>query len=127
MLNLFSGIAWSAYNLGHFNTLIDSVGSRHAEREIAVAVAITGIAVFVGGLLGGVRATHAPPVAGSPLRTVFLVSSVGRILVVVLLFRTLRSMAPLLDASPLEAFNEFPGYRFGMGILRGAFRAFRRQ
>lgn len=126
-LSLYSGIVWSAYNLGHFNTLIDSVGNRHAEREIAIAVAITGIAVFAGGLLGGVLATHVPPVAGSRLRAVFLASAIGRLLVVLFLFRTLKPMAPLPDASPLDAFNELPGYRFGMGILRGAFRAFRRQ
>jgi MFS family permease len=126
-LNFYSGVAWSAYNLGNFNTLLDAVGSKHADREIALAVAATGISVITFGVLGGVLATRVPLLGGSRLRTLFLLSALTRIAVGVFCFRSLRPLTPLPANSPLEAFNEFPGYRFGTGILRAAFRAFRRQ
>lgn len=126
--NFYSGVAWSAYNLANFNYLLEAVGSRNAEREISVAVATTGVAVFLAGLLGGYLAENLPPVFGSSLRSLFLVSSVLRLAVVLLLFRTLKPLvAQPNQGSALDVFHEFPGYRAGMGILRTVFRGFRRQ
>lgn len=126
-LNFYSGAVWSAYNLVHFNTLLESANPDAPERDIAFAIALTGIAVFVCGLIGGVLATRVAPVFGWQLRTVFLVSALGRIAVVFGLFLRLRPTVPQPAARALDVFYEFPGYRAGMGMLRGVFRAFRRQ
>ncbi len=124
-LNFYSGLCWSGYNLSNFNYLLTLAGEDKPERKISISAAITGLSVFFCSLLGGYLSTRLPHLLGWQLKSLFLLSAIFRFAVYGFLF--VRFPAYGTDKlSSLEIFHQIPGYRVGMGVLRNAFRAFRR-
>jgi len=124
-LNFYSGLCWSGYNLSNFNYLLSLSGKDKPERKISISTAITGLSVFFCSLLGGYLSTRLPALFGWELKSLFLLSSILRFAVYGFFFVRF----PVFESekmSSLEIFYQIPGYRVGMGILRNAFRAFRR-
>lgn len=124
-LNFYSGLCWSGYNLSNFNYLLTLSGEDKPERKISISAAITGLSVFSCSLLGGYLSSRLPQLLGWELKSLFLLSSILRFAVYGMLFIRF----PLFETektNSLENFHQIPGYRVGMGILRNAFRAFRR-
>jgi hypothetical protein len=76
-------------------------------------------------LLGGVLATRLPVLFTWQLQTLFLVSALVRIATFSFFFRGFHEYAPRAGQSAQELFNQIPGYRVGLGLLRNFFRAFR--
>lgn len=125
ILNFYSGLCWSGYNLSNFNYLLTLSGKDKPERKISISAAITGLSVFFCSLLGGYLSTRLPQLFGWELKSLFLLSSILRFTVYGIFF----TRFPVFETekmSSLEVFHQIPGHRVGMGILRNAFRAFRR-
>jgi MFS family permease len=131
IFNIGGGVAWAGYNLVSFNYMLSASENRDRARLFAFASAVTGIVVFSMTLLGGFLATRLPVWFASPLQDLFLLSAVLRLLAFSVFFPRLReytfesrqSEHPRESAQDL--FNEMPGYRVGLGLLRNFFRAFR--
>ena len=124
-LNLVGGIAWAGYNLVSFNHLLSASENKDRTRLFAYASAVTGVVVFVMTLLGGVLSAHLPAWFAYPLQSLFLVSCAVRMCTFSWFFPRLHEYRPVTDLSASELFNQFPGYRTGLGLLRNFFRAFR--
>lgn len=86
LINIFTGIVWAGYNLSNFNHMLLLCESKHCERQISFANALTGISVFVFSLIGGAIAPLLPKIFNWQLQTLFLLSGVLRIGVYFLLF-----------------------------------------
>ena len=127
LFNFYSGIAWAGYSISSFNFMLSAAGTDRPERAISYAAAATGIAVFLFGLLGGWLATRLPVFWTYQLRSVFGLSGLLRLFVVLVLFRMLGRIEMTLPPHMLDMLNELPGYRLGVGLVRSTFRAFRRQ
>lgn len=125
LLNFYTGLCWSGYNLSNFNYLLCAAGHENKEKLLSLSVAASGIASFAFSLLGGYISTRLPELFGWQLKTLFLISSILRFTVFGIFF--FRFPVCEKEAQPsILVFHQIPGYRAGMGILRNAFRAFRR-
>jgi len=131
IINLGGGIAWAGYNLVSFNYMLSTSENRDRTTLFAYASAVTGVVVFSMTLFGGFLATRLPVMAfESPLQGLFLLSAILRFLALAFFFPRLRvsGFAPQESGerhSAQDLYNEFPGYRVGLGLLRNFFRAFR--
>jgi len=126
--NFYSGICWSGFNLANFNYLLEACGEDDKDKKISFVTVLSGVSVFLFGLLGGYLAPRLPIIFDWRVQSLFLLSSVTRIAVVVTLFQMLDKHVAIHSLkSALEIFNSIPGYRSGMGVLRTMLRAFRRQ
>jgi MFS family permease len=131
LINFAAGIAWAGYNLVSFNYLLGTSENRDRTTLFSYASVVTGVMVFGMTLLGGFLATRLPPLFAYPLQGLFLLSAILRLLSLTFFFPRLREydFAPHERGegrpSSQDVFNEFPGYRVGLGLLRNFFRAFR--
>ena len=124
ILNFYTGICWSGYNLSNFNYLLLAAGKKNPEKKISTAVAMIGIFVFIFSLLGGFLATRIPVIFHWRLHSLFLCSVILRFVVFGLFF----TRFPVLESESqrsIDLFFHVPGYRTGMGLLRNTFRAFK--
>ena len=125
MLNLSSGVAWAGYNLVSFNHLLGASENKDRARLFAYAAVITGLVVFAMTLLGGILATRLPQWFAWRLQSLFLLSAVLRLMTFSWFFPRLHEYVPPTGVGAQDLFNEMPGYRVGLGLLRNFFRAFR--
>jgi MFS family permease len=125
LLNFWSGISWAGYNLSSFNKMLGASEKEDRVRSIAFASAVTGVAVLAFTLLGGFLATRLPAVFSWPLQTLFLISSVLRLIAYGAFFPRLKQYTPPSGEKAQDLFNELPGVRVGLGLLRLFFRALR--
>jgi MFS family permease len=123
--NVVGGISWAGYNLVSFNHLLSASENKDRARLSAYASVVTGIVVFTMTLLGGFLATRLPAPFTYQLQTLFLASALVRLLTFSFFFPRLHEYAPVAGQHAQELFNEIPGYRVGLGLLRNFFRAFR--
>jgi hypothetical protein len=124
VLNFYTGLCWSGYNLSNFNYLLLASGTDRPEMNISFSVAMTGIFVFFFSIAGGLLSTHLPVLFTWQLQSLFLLSAILRFVVFFLLFPRFHNYEPERGKS-LDLFFQVAGYRGGMGLLRNAFRAFR--
>lgn len=131
VINFGGGIAWAGYNLVSFNYMLSASENRDRTRLFAFASAVTGVVVFSMTLLGGFLATRLPTLFSSPLQGLFLLSAVLRLFAFSVFFPQLREQVLVAHQSlhpgerSQDLFNEMPGLRVGLGLLRNFFRAFR--
>jgi MFS family permease len=125
--NFFSGIAWGGFNIANFNYLLRTTEKEKSDHYIAFASAATAMGLFVFSLLGGFLSTRLPTLFDYQLQTLFLVSFLCRLFVVLFFFRKFRQPEMRVDAEAIELVNETAGYKVGMEILRQVFRPLRRQ
>src|SRR6185295_10400264 len=119
------GVSWAGYNLVTFNHLLNASENQDRARVSAYASAVTGVVVFSMTLFGGFLATRMPLVFSWPLQTLFLASALVRLLTFSYFFPRLHEYAAPRGRRAQDLFNEMPGYRVGLGLLRNFFRAFR--
>ena len=100
IFQVFSGFAWSGFNLASTNLLYESAAPERRTRAIAVYNALSGTAMCVGALIGGFIATRLPEIAGQSFLTLFLLSGILRAAVVVFLLPC--ADKPALVASSLS-------------------------
>jgi MFS family permease len=125
VMSAWAGIAWAGYNLVSFNHMLSASENKNRARLTAYASAVTGIVVFSMTLLGGFLATRLPVLFTWQLQTLFLVSALVRIGTFSFFLPQFHEYAPRPGQSAQELFNQIPGYRVGLGLLRNFFRAFR--
>jgi MFS family permease len=125
LLNVYSGVAWAGYNLVSFNHLLSASDNKDRARLFAYASAVTGVVVFAMTLLGGVLAPSLPQWFAWRLQSLFLVSAVLRLMTFSWFFPRLHEYAQSPGVTAQDLFNEMPGYRVGLGLMRNFFRAFR--
>jgi MFS family permease len=124
-INVGGGVAWAGYNLISFNHMLSASESKDRARLFAYASAVTGVVVFSMTLLGGALATRLPVLFTWQLQTLFLVSAAMRLVTFSFFFPRLHEYAPVPGQAAQDLFNQIPGYRVGLGLLRNFFRAFR--
>jgi MFS family permease len=89
LANAFSGFVWSGFNLSSMNFVYDASASAGRAKRISVYNAFTFIAMCLGALLGGYIAPHLPKLLGYQMHTLFIISGIARLIVIVLLLRTI--------------------------------------
>jgi MFS family permease len=122
LFNFYSGIAWGGFNIANFNYLLRTTEKEKSDHYIAFASAVTAISLFVFSLLGGFLSTRLPVLFDWQLQSLFGVSFVGRLIVVLALFRVFREKEIRTAEGTMELVNEQPGYRIGMEMLKYVFR-----
>jgi len=125
IINVGGGVACAGYNLVSFNHMLSASENKDRARLSAYASAVTGVVVFSMTLLGGALATRLPVLFVWQLQTLFLVSAVMRLLTFSYFFPRLQEYTPVPGQDAQDLFNQIPGYRVGLGLLRNFFRAFR--
>ena len=102
LFNFYSGVAWGGFNIANFSYLLHITEKEKSDHYIAFASAITAIATFVFGLLGGFLSTRLPVVFGWQLQSLFGLSSLLRIIVVLVLFRLFHDEKVLVKSETSE-------------------------
>jgi MFS family permease len=125
IINIGGGVAWAGYNLVSFNHMLSASENKDRSRLSAYASAVTGVVIFSMTLLGGFLATRLPVIFAWQLQTLFLISVVMRLLTFSYFFPRLHEYTPVPGQAAQDLFNQIPGYRVGLGLLRNFFRAFR--
>jgi MFS family permease len=115
--NFYSGVAWSGYGLCSFNYLLAAAGKERPEKAISWSIAVTGITIFLFSLLGGYLAPRLPVLWEYQLRSIFGLSGLLRLLVVLFVFRMLGKFDFKFDLHVLHLFDQVPGLRVGMEIV----------
>lgn len=122
IFNFYSGAVWGGFNIANFNYLLRATEKEHTDHYIAFTSAATSTCLFVFGLLGGYLATHLPTFFEYQLQSLFFISFVGRLIVVLVLFRKFKQPEMSVDSGTLEIVHEASGYKSGIEIIRQIFR-----
>jgi MFS family permease len=108
VVQLLSGFAWAGFSLSASNFVYDLISPHRRATYLAIHNVIAGVGIFSGALLGGYLGAVLPTeisIAGhrfswlSPLLGVFVISTVVRAAVVILLIPKLREVRPVRDIS----------------------------
>lgn len=78
LIELFAGFVWGGFNLCAVNFIFDAVSPGKRVRCLSYFSLFNGVAIFAGSWLGGFLVGRLPPVFGSSLLSLFLLSGVGR-------------------------------------------------
>ncbi len=119
LIEIFAGFAWGGFNLCSLNFIYDAVSPAKRIRCLSYFTFISGVATFLGAAIGGYLAEHLPPIKGSSILTLFLVSSLMRFLSHFALspqFHEVRETAK--QTSSLELFFSVVGIRRPDGIRK---------
>jgi MFS family permease len=81
MVEAIGGFIWGGFNLCATNFIYDAVTPGKRVQCLCYFNLINGVALFAGASLGGYLATHLPPIGGTPLLTLFLLSGICRLVV----------------------------------------------
>lgn len=80
-VEMFSGFLWAGFNLCSANFIYDACSPNKRTRCIAYFSVVNGIALALGALIGGTLVRYLPPLKGYQILTLFLISSVLRLVV----------------------------------------------
>jgi MFS family permease len=125
--NFYSGISWGGFNVANFNYLLHTTEKEKSDHYIAFASAVTAISLVFFSLIGGFLSSRLPTLFTYQLQTLFLVSCVGRLVVVLFFFRKFREPEMRVEPGTIELVNDPSGYRIGMEIIKQVFRPLRKQ
>lgn len=78
LVETFAGFVWGGFNLCTLNFIFDAVSAPKRVRCLGYFNLICGISIFLGAFLGGFLADQLPPLRGSPLLMLFLLSTLMR-------------------------------------------------
>jgi MFS family permease len=104
IIQIFSGLVWSGFNLASANFLFDAVTPPKRARCVAYQGLVNGIFVITGSLAGGLFAGHLPrslslgPWTWSPefmLPVIFLISGVMRMIAAGIFLRKFKEVRPV--------------------------------
>ena len=100
--NAVSGFVWAGFNLASMNFVYDASASAGRAKRIAVYNAFTFIAMCLGALLGGYIIPYLPNLLGYQMRTLFVISGVARLIVIIFLLRTIVEVRRVSDIGTLQ-------------------------
>jgi len=102
-IQIFSGFFWAGFNMSASNFMYDAVTPEKRMRCIAYFNVVNGIAAFAGAASGGLLANSLPPVFGSRLLALFVLSGLIR-LAASPICSTIREVRQVKQVSNLELF-----------------------
>ncbi|MBI4845601.1 MAG: MFS transporter [Candidatus Omnitrophica bacterium] len=119
---VFSGFVWAGFNLCTANFIYDAVIPEKRTRCIAYFNTINGTALCLGALMGGFLLPHLPCLFGYKILTLFLISSILRILVSLFLPLKLKEVRKVESLSGERIFFSMVGIRPVLGSERKTIR-----
>jgi MFS family permease len=109
-IQIFSGFSWSGFNLASTNFLYEAAAPERRTRAIAVFNALSGLAICIGALLGGLVAPRLPEISGHGFLALFLLSGLMRAVAVAFLL-------PRADEAPASSGKSMPTYERPVPVL----------
>jgi MFS family permease len=91
--NFYSGMSWGGFNIANINYLMHLSEKDKSDNYIGVAAATTAVSTFAFSILGGFLSSRLPTLFVFPLQTLFFLSFICRLLVVLVLFEGLPRLA----------------------------------
>jgi MFS family permease len=119
---VFSGFIWAGFNLSAANFIYDAVPPENRTKSIAYFNVINGLSLSAGALLGGFLIKILPPLYGSRILSLLLISSIMRFLVNLIMIPRLREVRPVTKVRSLDLFFSIIGLRPLLGIERKTLR-----
>jgi MFS family permease len=119
---LFSGFLWAGFNLCTTNFIYDAVSPEKRTRCISYFSVLNGLALSVGALLGGFLLQRLPHLLGYRILTLFLISSILRIMVGIFVPLKLEEVRPVEKVNSNELFFSMIGIKPLLGIERKTIR-----
>lgn len=117
-IQAIGGFFWAGFNLAAVNFMYDAVTPEKRTRCIAYYNVINGIAICCGALAGGFLAKSLPPVLGSRLLSIFLLSGLIRFAALPL-FSTVREVRTVKHISNTELFFSIMTARSPAALYQG--------
>lgn len=109
-VQVFSGFFWSGFNLSSSNFIYDAVTPEKRTRCIAYYSVINCLAIFLGALTGAGLIKVLPPLFGYRIMPLFIISTVGRTMVVIFL-SNFREVRQVRHVSHRDLFYSIIGFR----------------
>ena len=94
-VQLFAGCFWGGFNLLVLNFIMEAVSPQKRIRCISYFNITNSFAVFAGAAIGGALLHRLPPLFGYSFLTLFLISCLGRMAVMALVFQIVREVRQL--------------------------------
>lgn len=105
-IQIFSGIAWTAFNLATSNFIYDNISSKRRGKYIALYNSLIGIATVLGGFIGSILIGFIPITFINTYHFIFLLSGITRITVVIILIPKIKEIRiltkPILNVKSLS-------------------------
>jgi MFS family permease len=121
-VQVLSGFAWAGCNLAVSLFLYVATRAENRTRYIALNNVLMFSGVSLGALLGGILAPHVPLILMNNLLTIFLISGVARILVVLIFLPRISEVRPVAEASVSEILFGGPQFSRVRGFSDVVFR-----
>jgi hypothetical protein len=122
LAQIFSGFLWAGFNLCTTNFIYDAVVPEKRTRCISYFNALNGLALCGGALLGGFLLSRLPSLFGYKILTLFLISSILRIVVSISIPKKLKEVRPVEKINSNELFFSMMGIKPLLGIERKTIR-----
>ncbi len=110
-IQFYSGIAWAGFNLVSSNFLFDATTSQNRTAYLAYFGAGAALASALGAFAGGALVDRVPALLGSSLLTMFLISSVLRLMTGIVFLPGLREVRRVRKTGAAELFHIVIGGR----------------
>lgn len=115
---IVAGFLWAGFNLCSSNFIIDAVTPQKRTRCIAYFSVINGLALAAGALIGGQLLHVLPPTRGYKILTLFLISSVFRLILGLIMPRSLKEVRSVENVSSKQLLFSMIGLKPIAGIER---------
>jgi len=109
-VQIFAGFFWAGFNLSVTNFIYDAATPEKRTRCIAYFNAINGTAIFCGAAIGGYLVSVLPPLEGSSIISLMIISGILRLIASILSSRV-REVRAVKDISNIELFYSIMGLR----------------
>lgn len=119
---VFSGFVWAGFNICTSNFIYDAVIPEKRTRCIAYFNALNGIALCLGAIIGGLALPFMPAISGYKILTLFLISSLFRIVIGLWLPRLLKEVRPVEKIKSDELFFSMIGIKPLIAVERKTIR-----
>lgn len=122
LAQIFSGFAWAGFNISTANFIYDAVTPGKRTRCLAYFNVLNGLALCGGALLGGFMLQWLPAIFKYRILTLFLISSVLRLMVGIFMPPRLKEVRPVKKVKTAWLFFSIIGIRPILGIERKTIR-----
>lgn len=122
IVQVLAGFLWAGFNISATNFIFDAVPSHERTRSIAYFNVINGSFLFAGAFIGGLLVKKLPPLFGSKILALFLISSLLRIAVTFIMILRLQEVRKVKEVKSIDLFSSVIGIRPLLGIERKTLR-----
>jgi MFS family permease len=123
VIQAFAGFAWGGFNLAVSNFIFDAVSEEKRVRCVSYYNLINGLGLFAGAALGGLIVSGLPPIFGSSLLTIFLLSGILRLVVRIYFIPKIKEVKQVRSLSNLNLFFSVTGIKPMMDSSQAATRS----